>query len=185
GATRGIAVDAVGARQDRARRFGAHEAHAPESLAERDLGPSLRQHSRRGGADVVIETAGAAGALAEGLRLLRPGGRLVTAGLVVPDSVVALDASEIVRRSATIRGVHNYAPRPLVGALDAVREQRTRLPLADLVDMQVTLSTVDAALTASAERRALRPAVVPGPGGGSGSRSSEPSRASARPVTEW
>jgi threonine dehydrogenase-like Zn-dependent dehydrogenase len=110
---------------------------------------------------VVIETAGAASVLAEGLRLLCPGGRIVTAGLVVPNSVVALDASEIVRRCATIRGVYNYAPRHLVAALDFVRGHRANLPLGDLIDARFPLHAVDAALTAAAERRALRPALVP------------------------
>ena len=92
----------------------------PEGPASR-----MRNRSRRGGADVVIETAGVATTLADGLRLLRPGGRLVTAGLVVPGSIVTLDASEIARRCATIRGVHNYRPpHHLVAALDFVREQR-------------------------------------------------------------
>src|SRR5262245_40754887 len=85
GAAHVVAIDAVAARRARAGRFGAHEIYPPD--ADRDLGPSLRDHSRRGGADAVIETAGAADVLREGLRLLRPGGRIVTAGLVVPDSV--------------------------------------------------------------------------------------------------
>ena len=155
------AIDTVAARRSLARRFGADDALDPADL-EPD-GPARRtlDRSRRGGADVVIETAGVAAALADGLRLLRPGGRLVTAGLVVPGSIVTLDASEIVRRCATIRGVHNYAPHHLVAALDFVREQRGRLPLGALVDMRFPLEAVDAALVAAAERRALRPAVVP------------------------
>jgi len=161
GAAHVIAIDAVPARRTQARRFGAHATHAPEEIGTNALGATLHDYSRWGGADVVIETAGAAAVLADGLRLLRPGGRLVTAGLVVPGSLATFDASEIVRRCATIRGVHNYAPRHLVAALDFVREHHHRLPLADLVDMQVPLADVDAALAASAARRALRPAVVP------------------------
>lgn len=156
-----IAIDAVPARRALARRFGAAEAHDPEDLDALSRTTWMRDRSRRGGADVVIETAGAAAALAEGLRLLRPGGRLVTAGLVVPGSSVTLDASEIVRRCATVRGVHNYAPRHLIAALDFVRAQRLRLPLAELVDARFPLEATDAALIAAAERRALRPAVVP------------------------
>jgi putative phosphonate catabolism associated alcohol dehydrogenase len=161
GAAHVIAIDAVHARRAQACRFGAHATHAPEELGATALGATLRDYSRWGGADVVIETAGVAAALTDGLQLLRPGGRLVTAGLVVPGSVATFDASEIVRRCATIRGVHNYAPRHLLTALDFVQEHHGRLPLGDLVDMQVPLADVDAALTASVERRALRPAVIP------------------------
>jgi hypothetical protein len=74
--------------------------------------------------------------------------------------MATLDASEIVRRCATIRGVHNYAPRHLVAALEFVREQCGRLPLGELVDLR--FEALDAALAAAAaERRALRPVVVP------------------------
>ena len=156
-----IAIDAVAARQTLARRFGANEALSPEHARADERATWIRERSRRGGADVVIETAGVAAALADGLRLLRPGGRFVTAGLVVPGSTVTLDASEIVRRCATIRGVHNYAPHHLIAALAFVQEQRHRLPLGELVDTRFPLEGTDSALIAAAERRALRPAIVP------------------------
>ena len=161
GAAQVIAIDAVPARRTLARRFGAGEVLDPEDLGSEGLAVRIRDDSRSGGADVVIETAGAAAALADGLRLLRPGGRFVTAGLVVPGSIVTLDASEIVRRCVTIRGVHNYAPRHLVAALDFVRDQRGRLPLRELVDTRFPLEAVDVALLAAAERRSLRPAIAP------------------------
>jgi putative phosphonate catabolism associated alcohol dehydrogenase len=161
GAAHVIAIDAVTARRTLACRFGADEALDPERLGSPELAACVLDRCRRGGSDVVIETAGAAAALDDGLRLLRPGGRFVTAGLVLPGSIVTLDASEIVRRCVTIRGVHNYAPCHLIAALDFVREQRTRLPLGELVDTRFPLEATDAALIAAAERRALRPAVVP------------------------
>ena len=161
GAAHVLAIDAVAARRALVRRFGADDAMDATGLKPGELAIGLRNRSRRGGADVVIETAGSPTTLAEGLQALRPGGRFVTAGLVVPGSMATLDASEIVRRCATIRGVHNYAPRHLVAALEFVREQRGRLPLGELVDLRFPLEAVDAALAAAAERRALRPAVVP------------------------
>ncbi len=123
-----VAIDGVAARRALARRFGADEARALDDLEAGGAGIGMRILSRRGGADVVIETAGVASALAAGLPLLRPGGRIVTAGLVVPNSVATLDASEIVRRCVTIRGVHNYAPHHLIAALDFVRKERDCLP---------------------------------------------------------
>ena len=161
GAAHVLAIDAVAARRALARRFGADDAMDATGLKPGELAIGLRNRSRRGGADVAIETAGSPTTLADGLQALRPGGRFVTAGLVVPGSMATLDASEIVRRCATIRGVHNYAPRHLVAALEFVREQRGRLPLGELVDSRFPLEAADAALAAATERRALRPAVVP------------------------
>jgi threonine dehydrogenase-like Zn-dependent dehydrogenase len=156
-----VAIDTVPGRRASALEFGADDAVDPQLVDPDGLAMQVREHSRRGGADVVIETAGVAGALATGLRLLRPGGRIVTAGLVVPGSIVTLDGSEIVRRCATIRGVHNYAPHHLVAALAFVQAQRRRLPLRGLVDARFPLEATDAALAAAADRRAVRPAVVP------------------------
>jgi hypothetical protein len=83
-----------------------------------------------------------------------------TATRIVVDRVSKRYAGAV-RRCVTIRGVHNYAPRHLLAALDFVRDQRDRLPLGELVDARFPLAETDAALTAAAERRALRPAVVP------------------------
>ncbi len=157
-----VAIDAVAARRALARRFGADDAMDATDLEPDELAIGLRNRSRRGGADVVDRDGRRRRPRwPTGLQPLRPGGRFVTAGLVVPGSMATLDASEIVRRCATIRGVHNYAPRHLVAALDFVREQRGRLPLGELVDSRFPLEAADAALAAAAERRALRPAVVP------------------------
>jgi threonine dehydrogenase-like Zn-dependent dehydrogenase len=136
-------------------------ALAPEDLELEGLAFFTVAARCPGTADVVIETAGSAGALVDGLHLLRPGGRLVTAGLVVPGSIVTFDAIEIVRRCATIRVVHNDAPRHLVVALPFVQAHRDRLPFGDLVDARFPLEVADAAPAAAVERRALRPAVVP------------------------
>jgi alcohol dehydrogenase len=160
GAAHVVAIDVVAARRGQARLFGAHEIYAPEELADWDLGPSLRDHSRRGGADAVIETAGAATVLGEGLRLLRPGGRIVTAGLVVPGSVVALDASEIVRRCATIRGVHNYAPRDLGDALGFLAGPGKQYPFADLIARTFRLAEIDAAFAFAHAHAGSRVAVI-------------------------
>jgi len=161
GAVSVIALDTLPARLVLACRFGADEAWNVQDLSPARLASLVSDRSRRGGADVVIETAGAPAALADGLRLLRPGGCLVTAGLVVPGATLSLDASEIVRRCVTVRGVHNYAPRHLVAALEFVRAHREKLPLRDLVDARFPIEETDAALAAAAERRAVRPAVVP------------------------
>ena len=161
GATRVIAVDTVPSRLTLALRFGAGATFNRGGQDLTALASSGHHWGDRGGADVVIEAAGAPAALAESLQLLRPGGRLVTAGLVVPGSTVTFDASEIVRRCVTVQGVHNYAPRHLLTALEFVRAHRNRLPLGELVDARFPLAEVDAALGAAAERRALRPAVIP------------------------
>ena len=64
--------------------------------------------------------------------LLRPGGALVLVGLVHPRSDLGgLTAEAVIRKCASLVGVHNYAPRDLVEAvafLDACAGEG-RLPL--------------------------------------------------------
>ena len=99
-----IGLDTVEERLAMARRFGADLAlHAGEVPAER-LRALVAERSQFGGADAAIETAGAAAALRDGLALLRPGARYVTAGLVLPSAPVELDASALVRGMLTLRG---------------------------------------------------------------------------------
>jgi hypothetical protein len=61
----------------------------------------------------------------------------------------------------TARGVHNYEPRHLLMALGFVCDQRKHLPITQLVDECLPLAETDIALTAAAERHALRPAAAP------------------------
>src|SRR5262249_15869433 len=68
-----IGVDMVRERLEMARRFGADLALAPGETSPEQLRELVAGRSRAGGADAVIETAGAASALRDGLPLLRPG----------------------------------------------------------------------------------------------------------------
>ena len=119
----------------------------------------MAERSQAGGADAVIETAGVPAALAKGLGLLRPGGRYVTAGVVLPAASVELDASLIVRGALTVRGVHNY--HHLARALDFVARRRREVPLAELVHARVPLDAIDEAFARASAHRGVRTAIVP------------------------
>jgi hypothetical protein len=66
-----VAIDTVPARLALARRFGADIALSRDELGLEACVAATRELGRRGGADVVIETAGVPGALADGLQLVR------------------------------------------------------------------------------------------------------------------
>lgn len=151
GASRVIGIDAVPWRRSLARRFGVDTALAPGEA------PRLPA-----GADAVIEVCGDATTIAQGIDWLRPGGRLVIAGTVSPGAMVTLDANLILRRCATLVGVHNYHPRHLVQALAFVVGQRERFPFDALVDGRYALDDVDRAMADAAAHRVLRAAIVPG-----------------------
>ena len=161
GARSVIGLDTVEERLAIARRFGADLAlHAGEVPAER-LRALVVERSQSGGADAAIETAGVAAALRDGLALLRPGGRYITAGLVLPSAPVEIDASALVRGMLTLRGVHNYDARHLARALDFTARSRDRVSLGSLVELQVPLDAIDEAFALAAGRRSVRVAIVP------------------------
>ncbi|OUM42077.1 alcohol dehydrogenase catalytic domain-containing protein [Arthrobacter sedimenti] len=81
-----IAIDPLPAKQDMARRCGAHHAGAPDDAAR------LVGEATDGGADVVLEAVGSARVLEAGLQLLARGGALVSVGLPHPDQEITTQA---------------------------------------------------------------------------------------------
>lgn len=96
----------------------------------------------------------------ESLRTLRPGGRLVLAGLVHPESALTLQGDQIIRQCATIQGVHNYAPSHLARALAWLHRHQQAFPFANLVSPPLPLSRLDDAFQQAASRRWHRVAVT-------------------------
>lgn len=149
GASRVVGLDPVPARRALAARFGVDAALTPGEPVPGD-------------ADAVIEACGDPSAIARGLGWLRPGGRLVVAGTVNPGAMVTLDANEVLRRCATLVGVHNYHPRHLVQACAFVAANRERFPFDALVERRYPLERVGDAMADAAAHRVVRAAVVPG-----------------------
>lgn len=161
GARRVIGLDAVGARLEMARRFGADLTLDVGRLDTEAVVRAVRDACRPDGADVVIEVCGVPDVIPSGLRMLRTGGRYVLGGLVNPDANVTVDANVLVRQWITLRGIHNYHPRHLVQAHDFVVANRARFPFREIVDSRFTLKELDVAFRKASERSVLRAAIVP------------------------
>ncbi len=69
------------------------------------------------GADWVIDTTGSTAAIESAFPKLRFGGCLILVGSVWPDRPWSISTEAIVRRCATIRGIHNYGPSHLMEAV--------------------------------------------------------------------
>ncbi len=156
-----IGLDSVQDRLEMARKFG---ADLVLDIAEMDAGAlvqAVRDACPIDGADAAIEVCGVPAAIPDGLRMLRKGGRYVTAGIVFPNANVTLDANLILSREITMRGVHNYHPRHLVQALDFAQRHRGVFPFRDIVDSRFKLDELDTAFKRAAARQVLRAAIVP------------------------
>ena len=86
------------ARRERARRLGAHAAHAD--------GQSAQAAGGELGADLVLDAVGAQATRAMALELVRPGGRVVCVGLADDDTTLGFHA--VVRNQLTIVGSYAY-----------------------------------------------------------------------------
>jgi len=106
GAERIVAVDLAAARLDLARRFGAtHTLNCQETSAQ-ERRQAVRDLTDGRGADAVYEAVGKASAVREGLGLVRPGGRYVTAGFGQPGGAMEWDPfADLVRPDLRYVGV--------------------------------------------------------------------------------
>ncbi|WBQ04424.1 zinc-binding dehydrogenase [Kribbella sp. CA-293567] len=98
--------------------------------------------------DVAFELSGAATAVECLLGALAIGGRLVLAGSVSPGPRVAFDPEQLVRRWATVTGVHNYEPRHLQQAIDFLHRTSAVRPWASLVADPLPLEALNELLVA-------------------------------------
>jgi threonine dehydrogenase-like Zn-dependent dehydrogenase len=114
-----------------------------------------------GTVDAVVEATGCATAIAEGIELLRPGGHYQLVGLVHPDSRLDLTGEIIIRKCLTVQGLHNYAPRHLVSAVEFLKNLGRILPWERLVSPPFPLESMESALALARSgtwpRIALRP----------------------------
>ena len=125
-------VVCIGAPADRlalARDMGADltldlQSTPPSERLDAVLGATSRE-----GADVVIEAAGAAAAIPEGLDLLRVGGRYVIAGHYTDAGDSAINAHrQINRKHLEIRGCWGSEPRHFLRALSILEHNGARIP---------------------------------------------------------
>jgi len=112
------------------------------------------------GADVVVEACGTAVAVAAATRLVATGGTCVLVGTVAPVGDVPFDPERLVRRQATLRGVHNYRPDDLATAVDHLASAAGS-GLAAVAGPVMPLAAIDEALAAADSGARVRVVVTP------------------------
>jgi putative phosphonate catabolism associated alcohol dehydrogenase len=150
GWARVLVTDPNSERRVAAARFGA------EPVAPDDLGQFASAS-----VDGVVEVAGTAVVVPEGIRLLRPGGFYGFVGMVHPDSRLELTGETVIRKCLTLRGTHNYAPRHLRTAVDFLAAHAGRHPWPGLVSEPLPLARLDEAFRLAQTGRWPRVSVAP------------------------
>jgi alcohol dehydrogenase len=154
GAAEVVACDLDAGREEVARAFGATGFALPGNLPER-----VRPVSAGRGADLALELSGAGSGVATALDSVRIGGRVIIAGTVAPVGTVSIDPHQLLRRMIRIEGVHNYAPRDLVTAIDFLEVACNRFPFERLIGPRIPLGEIDTAF--GSPSTACRCVVVP------------------------
>jgi putative phosphonate catabolism associated alcohol dehydrogenase len=128
------ATDVSESRLELAKQFGATRGYNLTSQTEAPLSNEF---------DVIFEVCGVVSAVKQGIAALRPGGSLVLVGLVHPQSDLSgVTAESIIRKCATVVGVHNYAPEDLQAAVDflLLHVKKGDLPFSEITSNAIPLS---------------------------------------------
>ncbi|MEN8245428.1 MAG: hypothetical protein ABFS43_11080 [Thermodesulfobacteriota bacterium] len=96
-----------------------------------------------------------------GLRCLRIGGRYVGVGTVFQGANFTLDASDLVFRMLTVKGVHNYDTRHLQMGIDLLSRIHDKYPFHDIVSHRVSLDNINDGLKRAVSGEVIRVAVLP------------------------
>ena len=79
--------------------------------------------------DAAIEVCGLASIVPPALKLLRFGGTIIIAGMVFPNTALAQVTGEaMIRKCATLVGLHNYEGIDLIEAIDLIRNLHAQFP---------------------------------------------------------
>lgn len=157
-----IVIDGVDRRLERAKEFGAdhvvdfREYEGAEAIAER-----VRDLTDGTGADVAVEVAGVPEAFAQGIELLRTGGRYLEMGNVRPGHSIEFDPGQLVRKSIDVTTAVEYDPWYLHKALQFLANTREEYPYEKLLDAEFALEDVETALERSENREITRATLIP------------------------
>src|SRR5687767_13162669 len=129
GASTIVAIGAPAARLDLARAMGADYVFDVEGSTSGQRLDAVRALTHGEGVDVVIEAAGSARAIEEGLTLARDGGRYVVAGHYTDAGPSSVNAhQQINRKHLDIRGCWGSEPGHFVRALTFLERYAASMP---------------------------------------------------------
>lgn len=160
GASTIVAIGGPSERLALARRMGADHVFDIRTTAPADRLDQVRALTHGEGADVVVEAAGAAAAVEEGVELVRDGGRYVIAGHYTDAGPSTINAHRhINRKHLDIRGCWGSEPGHFLRALLLLARHAGTVPWRDIGARTYPLNRLNEAL-ADAEAMRITKALV-------------------------
>lgn len=161
GAGRIIIVDKNQHRLDIAKNFGADDLINTNEKNQIETLSLIKEATGGRGADVAIEVSGSPQVIAQGIEMLRIGGRYLLIGTVSPKATFELDGYVLTTKMITMKGIHNYNVSDLAESLHFLKKTHKRYPFADLVTHRFNLQEVQEAFALASDRHSHRVAIVP------------------------
>ena len=162
GCRRIIVTDILDHRLEFIKAFGATETINTRGMTDEEIIATVKGRTDGFGVDCAMELAGCPALIPLGLKCLRTGGRYVEIGNAFAGAEFTCDASDIVFKCLTVRGVHNYDTRHLQKAVDFLLMTHNRFPFREIVGHQVSLVDINEGLRVAETGRTIRVAVKPG-----------------------
>jgi len=161
GCNRIIVTDVIDRRLGFIKKFGATEMINVKGMKDEEVIGVIQDLTRGFGVDIAMEVAGTPSIIPLGLKCLRKGGQYIEHGNVFPGANFTYDASDIIFRYLTIKGIHNYDTKHLQWGVDFLQRAHHIYPFQDIVTHQFTLDEINKALEVAHSEHAIRVAVKP------------------------
>jgi len=155
-----IVIDSVLNRLELAKKFGADVTISLEqykTLEERI--EKIMTLTNGIGADVVMELTGVPAAFAEGIHLIKSGGKYISIGNISPGKLTEFDPGVMTRKNITIMGLIRYEPWYLYKSLKFLSLNIDKYPFSEILACDYTLEDIPEALNASFNRGVTRASI--------------------------
>jgi len=161
GCNRIIVTDILDHRLEFIKAFGATATINTKGMSEQEIVGAIHDLTDGFGVDAAMESAGIPNLIPPGLKCLRTGGRYVEVGSAFAGANFTCDASELIFKRLTIKGIHNYDTRHLQMGIDLLSMTNKVFPFKDIVSHRVNLEEINEGMRFAASGEAIRVALLP------------------------
>jgi D-arabinose 1-dehydrogenase-like Zn-dependent alcohol dehydrogenase len=161
GAGKVIVLDMQEERLVLALEFGAHYILDISQMLDEERVAKVKELSGGDGADVVAELTGSPHAVAEGMNMLRPGGRYLMIGNINLGLATEFDPAVAVRGSKRMVGVIVYEAWVIPRALDFLVRCAGKYPFHKVISHSYSLDEINEAVEFASKGKSIRVTLIP------------------------